>query len=86
MAKKIAFHTERAHEVDASLRSPSAPHRMLVGLALLRPGVRGGQAQVEAALVEVPQNDLSLRRPFLSPRSSSLASRSSSGSGALLGT
>ena len=77
---------ERADEVDAPLGAPPPPHRMLVGLALFRPGVRRGQAQVEAALVEVLQDDLSFRCPFLSPCSSSLALRSSSGSGGLFGT
>ncbi len=82
----FAFHTERAHEVDAPLGAPPSLHPMLVSLSLLRPGVRGRQAQVEAALVEVLQHDLPFRSPLLRASSSSLASISSSGSGALLGT
>jgi hypothetical protein len=80
------LHTERAHQVDAPLRTPSAPYPVLVSLPLPRPGVRGGQAQVEATLVEVFQDDLAFGRPLLRSSRSSLALRSCSGLGALLGT
>jgi hypothetical protein len=76
---------ERAHEVDASLGAPAAPHPVLVRLSLLRPGVRGRQAQVEATLVEVLQDVLPFSSPLFSPSNSSLASRSFSGSGGLFG-
>lgn len=82
----FTFHTERTHEVDAPLRTPPPLHPVLVSLTLFRPGVRGRQAQVEATLVEILQDDLPFGRPFLRASSSFLAWRSSSGSGALLGT
>jgi hypothetical protein len=80
------FQAQRADEVDPSGRPPSAPHPVLVGLALRRPGVARRQAQTEAALVQVLQDDLPFLSPFLRASSSSRASRSSSGSGGLLGT
>ena len=82
----LALHTERAHEVDAPLGAPPSLHPVLVSLSLFRPGVRGRQAQVEAALVEVLQYYLPFGRPLLRTPNSSRASRSASGSGALLGT
>jgi hypothetical protein len=82
----LALHTERAHEVDAPLRTPPPLHPMLVSLPLECPGVRGRQTQIEAALVEVLQDDLAFLCPLLRASNSSLASRSASGSGALLGT
>src|SRR5215210_2123055 len=77
---------QRADEVDPSGGPPSASYPMLVVRAFWRPGVGRGQAQTEAALVEVLQDDLSFSSPFLRPSNSSRASRSSSGSGGLLGT
>lgn len=82
----FTFHTQRTHEVDASLRTPPTPHPMLVSPALLCPGMRGRQAQVEAALIEVLQDNLAFLCPLLRASNSSLASRSASGSGALFGT
>jgi len=82
----ILLQTQRADEVDPSLGPPPAAHPMLVLGTLLRPGVRRGQTQTEAAFVEVLQGDLSFERPFLRSSNSSLAFRSCSGSGGLLGT
>ena len=81
-----ALHTERAHEVDAPLRTPPPLHLVLVSLPLECPGVRGRQTQIEAALVEVLQDDLAFLCPLLRASNSSRASRSASGSGALFGT
>ena len=44
--------------------SPPSLHPVLMGLPFKRPGVRRRQAQVEAALIEVLQDDLSIGRPF----------------------
>jgi hypothetical protein len=59
---------------------------VLVSLPLECPGVRGRQTQIEAALVEVLQDDLAFLCPLLRASNSSRASRSASGSGALFGT
>jgi hypothetical protein len=74
------------NEVDAPLRTPPPLHPMLVSLPLECPGVRGSQTHIEAALVEVLQDDLAFLCPLFRASNSSLASRSASGSGALLGT
>ena len=76
---------EGADQVDSSLLSPPSPHPVLVLSPLPRPAVRGGQAQRDAALVQVLQNEFALRSPFFSASSSFRASRSSSGSGGLDG-
>src|SRR5919202_6136602 len=81
----LPLQTQRADEVDPSLGPPPAAHPMLAFGTLLRPGVRRGQTQTEAAFVEVLQGDPSFERPFLRSSNSSLAFRSCSGSGALSG-
>ncbi len=58
------FERERADEVHAPLRTPAGRNPMLMALALPRPRRRRGQAQREAALIEVFQDDLPLCRPF----------------------
>lgn len=76
----------RTDEIDLSLRAPSSTNPVLVVPSLCHPSVRLRQRQIQAALIELFHDDLSFERPFFNPsNSSSLAFRSSSGSGGLFG-